>query len=612
MNKLQLLSILLLLPVLLLAKSKTTLERVEPAFWWVGMQNPELQLLVKGNDISSCDVVFDYPGVILEQIIKVESPNYLFLNLKICPEAIAGKFNIDFKQKGKLRHTFEYELREREANSRMREGFNTSDVMYLVTPDRFANGNPDNDEVTGMREGKNRDLKGGRHGGDIQGIVNSLDYLDEMGFTAIWLNPLVENDMNDHSYHGYAATDFYKIDPRYGSNEEYVQLSLDAKKKGIKMIMDMIVNHCGSEHWWMDDRPTSDWINNGGEFIQTSHIHEANVDPYVSDYDKFRCNDGWFVETMPDLNQRNDLMSTYLIQNTIWWVEYAHLDGIRMDTWPYPDKSFMNKWSLAVMEEYPHFNIVGEEWTTNPALVSYWQNGQHNHDGYHCALPSLMDFPMQDAIIKGLKANGRDTYNMLAMDFLYPDPNNLVVFLDNHDMSRVYTQLDEDFEAYKCGIAYLTILRGIPQIYYGTEILMGNPGTWDHGIIRSDFPGGWSGDKVNAFTGEGLTKEQKEAQDLVKHLLNWRKEKTVIHKGKTKQFGPLYGEKVYSMARYCKEDLVLLIMNNSEEAVEVNTDKYIELTEGLSAMKDVMTGEKVDISQETIFIPAKGFLLLEK
>ncbi len=599
-----------MLPILTFAK--TSLDRVEPAFWWTGMQNPELQLLVYGNDISSCDVAVDYPGVTVERVIKVESPNYLFVNLTMGKVTKAGKFPISFTQKGKVRHTFEYELREREANSRMREGFNTTDVMYLITPDRFVNGNPDNDEVVGMREGKNREFKGGRHGGDIQGIVNSLDYLDEMGFTAIWLNPLVENDMNDHSYHGYAATDFYKIDPRYGSNEEYVQLSLDAKEKGIKMIMDMIVNHCGSEHWWMDDMPTSDWINNGGEFIQTSHIHEANVDPYVSDYDKFRCNDGWFVETMPDLNQRNDLMSTYLIQNTIWWIEYAHLDGIRMDTWPYPDKSFMNKWSLAVMEEYPHFNIVGEEWTTNPALVAYWQDGQHNHDGYHCALPSLMDFPMQDAIIKGLKGNGRDTYNMLAMDFLYPDPDNLVIFLDNHDMSRVYTQVDEDFAAYQRGVAYLTVLRGIPQIYYGTEILMANPGTWDHGIIRSDFPGGWDGDEVNAFSGEGLTAQQKQAQDEMKHLLNWRKEKAVIHYGNTKQFAPMYDEQVYSLARYNEDDVVLLIMNNGDEEVKVNTDRYLELTEGLTSMKNVMDGRFVDLTGETLTISAGGFLLLEK
>lgn len=610
MKKHLMLYILAMLPILTFAK--TNLDRVEPAFWWTGMQNPSLQLLVYGENVSTTDVVIDYPGVTLERVIKVENPNYVFVDLRLDEAVLAGRFDINFTQKGKVRHTFEYELREREANSSMRQGFNTTDVMYLITPDRFANGNPDNDEVVGMREMKNRELKGGRHGGDIQGIVNSLDYLDDMGFTAIWLNPLLENDMSDHSYHGYAATDFYNVDARYGSNEEYVELALKAKEKGIKMIMDMIVNHCGSEHWWMADLPTSDWINNGGEFVQTSHIHEANVDPYVSDYDKFRCNDGWFVETMPDLNQRNDLLSTYLIQNTIWWIEYAHLDGIRMDTWPYPDKTFMNVWSVAILEEYPNFNVVGEEWTTNPALVAYWQNGQHNHDGYHCALPSLMDFPMQQAIVNGVNGNMRDTYNTLAMDFLYPDPDNLVTFLDNHDMSRVFTQVNEDLDAYKSAMAYLTILRGIPQVYYGTEILMGNKGTWDHGIIRSDFPGGWAGDEVNAFTGEGLTAQQDEAQTLVKDLMNWRKDKPVIHYGKTKQFAPMFDEKVYAMARYDDDALVLLLMNNGDEDVEVDLPRYQELTQGLSSMTNVVTGEQVKIDVEKMTLPAGGYLLLEK
>ncbi|MDA3854178.1 MAG: glycoside hydrolase family 13 protein [Bacteroidales bacterium] len=610
MKKIQLISILLLFTLLTFAK--TNLERVEPAFWWAGMQNAELQLLVHGENISSTDVLIDYPGVVLERVIKVENPNYLFLNLKLDNSAEVGTFNIDFTRKGNVKHNFEYELRQREPNSRMREGFNTTDVMYLVTPDRFANGNLDNDEIEGMREGKNREFRGGRHGGDIAGLLNSLDYIKEMGFTAIWLNPVLENDMKDYSYHGYAATDFYKVDPRYGTNEEYAELALKAKTKGIKIIMDMIVNHCGSEHWWINDKPSSDWINNGGEFLQTSHRREVNVDPYASEYDKKHNSDGWFVETMPDLNQRNDLMATYLIQNTIWWIEYAHLDGIRMDTWPYPDKVFMNHWCESVLEEFPHFNIVGEEWTVEPAMVSYWQKGQINHDGYHCALPSLMDFPMQEAMIKGVKGNGMDTYQTLAMDFLYPDPDNLVVFLDNHDMSRVFTQVDEDFEAYKRALAYLTILRGIPQVYYGTEILMSNPGTWDHGIIRSDFPGGWQGDSINAFTGEGLTAQQREAQQFMKHLMNWRKTKSVVHFGKTMQFAPLYDEQVYSMARYDEEDLVLLIMNNSDADVTINLNRYKEITDGIAAMKDVMEGASVDMTQKTINIPANGFLLLEK
>jgi len=610
MKKIELISVLSLLTLLTFAK--TNLERVEPSFWWTGMQNPKLQLLVYGENISFTDVEIQHPGVVLERVIKVENPNYLFLNLMMDKTVEAGCFNISFKVKGKVKHTFEYELRQRESTSRMRHGFNTTDAMYLITPDRFVNGNPENDNVEGMREVVNRDFHGGRHGGDIQGIINSLDYIKELGFTAIWVNPVLENDMESYSYHGYSTTDFYNVDTRYGSNEEYRELAIKAKEKGIKLIMDMIVNHIGSQHWWMEDKPTSDWINNAGEFLQTSHKREVNVDPYVSEYDKRHNSDGWFVESMPDLNQRNDLLATYLIQNTIWWIEYACLSGIRMDTWPYPDKIFMNDWCEAVMAEYPDFNIVGEEWTVEPALVSYWQKGQTNHDGYHCALPSLMDFPMQEAIIRGVKNTGEKMYHTLAMDFLYPDPSNLVVFLDNHDMSRVFTQVDEDFEAYKRAVAYLTILRGIPQIYYGTEILMSNPNTWEHGVIRSDFPGGWDGDSINAFTGEGLTSQQKEAQDFIKYLMNWRKSKTVIHHGKTMQFAPLYDETVYTMARYDENDLVLLIMNNSDKAVLVNTSRYEELTEGITFMKDVLTSEQVEISNGHVIIPANEFLLLEK
>ncbi len=592
--------------------AKTSLERVEPAFWWVGMQNPELQLMVYGEDASALDVTVDYPGIVLERTVQVENSNYLFLYLKLDKTVKPGRFNLNFSQKGKIKHTFEYELRKREMNSRMREGFNTSDVMYLITPDRFVNGNPDNDNVEGTRENQNRAFHGGRHGGDIQGISNSLDYIKDMGFTTVWLNPVLENDMESYSYHGYSTTDFYKVDPHYGDNEEYRAMVEKANSMGIKVIMDMIVNHIGSLHWWMNDLPTADWINNNAEYLQTSHNHETNLDPYASQYDKAHFSDGWFVESMPDLNQRNKLLATYLIQNSIWWIEYAHLSGIRMDTWPYPDKYFMNDWITAVMNEYPNFNVVGEVWKNEPAMVAYWQKGQTNVDGFKCDLPSMMDFPMQEAIVQGMKNDGRKTYHTLSMDFLYPDPDNLVVFLDNHDMSRVFTQLDEDFDAYKRAVAYLTILRGIPQVYYGTEVLMSNPDTWEHGIIRSDFPGGWQGDSINVFTGEGLSEQQKEAQEFVKHLMNWRQHKEVIHQGKTMQFAPLYDEKVYTMARYSDEDLVLLIMNNSDKDAPVNWERYKELTDGISSMTDVITGKLVDISGDSMVLSAKGFLLLEK
>lgn len=599
--------------------AKPSLDRVDPPFWWAGMKNQQLQLMVQGDQIAEFTPQISYPGVVIEQVIHVISPNYVFINLHLDEDVKPGSFDILFKEKGKVKFQYSYELMEREQGSAVREGFNPSDVMYLITPDRFVNGNPSNDNVGGLREKADRAFKGGRHGGDIKGIANSLDYIYDMGFTAIWVNPVLENDMEEYSYHGYSTTDFYKVDPRYGSNEEYRELALMAKEKGVKLIMDMIVNHIGSFHPWMEDMPTEDWINNGGQFLQTSHRREANVDPYVSQYDDFHNADGWFVETMPDLNQRNPLMATYLIQNTIWWVEYGHLAGIRMDTWPYPDKHFMAEWSRAVMEEYPNFNIVGEEWSTEPAIVSYWQDGQVNHDGYHCPLPSLMDFPMQSAMVEGVKKpttswpqEGLNTlYKTLAMDYLYPDAGNLVTFLDNHDMSRVFTQLNEDYNAYKRALAFLTVMRGIPQVYYGTEILMGNSGTEDHGIIRTDFPGGWEGDAVNAFTGAGLSSQQKDAQDLMKRLMNWRKYNEVVHKGGSMHFAPIYDKKIYTYCRYTDDKVVMLILNNESESQEAELKVYQELLTGARSAKEVLSGAGMDLAAKSWSVPAQGFLLLE-
>ena len=402
------------------------------------------------------------------------------------------------KKTGKEKLSHRFTLLAREKGSADRQGFTNDDVMYLITPDRFANGNPHNDTIKGLKEKADRSNPEGRHGGDLQGVADHLDYIADMGFTALWLNPVQENDMARTSYHGYAVTDFYKVDPRLGSNEEFKDLSKAAKEKGIKMIMDMIMNHCGSEHWWMKDLPSTDWINYGGKFVGTNHIHSTVQDPYASQADKKLFTEGWFVKQMPDMNQRNPLLAQYLIQNTIWWIEFAGLDGIRMDTYPYPDKDFMTHWSCSVMDEYPKFSIVGEEGSLNPAIVAYWQAGNNNRDGYTSCLGSLMDFPMQDALVKGLNGSEKEwnhglikMYEMLANDFIYPDPYNLVIFADNHDQSRFFTQINEDFDLFKMGIAYILTMRGIPQIFYGTEILMKNPDGKVDAVIRSDFPGGW-------------------------------------------------------------------------------------------------------------------------
>ncbi len=612
-KRLILIGLILAIGFISLASEKGKL-RVEPLFWWVGMNNPELQLMVHGEGIASTDISFDYEGVELKAITNVENPNYLFIDLHITPKAASGTFDIKFNKNGKALYSYTYELKKREKGSAERQGFNTSDVIYLITPDRFANGDPGNDAVEGMKEQPNREYHLGRHGGDLRGIINNLDYIQGLGFTAVWLNPVLENNMVKSSYHGYSTTDFYKVDARYGSNEEYLELNEELDKRGMKLIMDMIFNHCGSEHWWMEDMPMKDWINNYPEHKITNHRRTINQDPYASEIDKKGMADGWFVETMPDLNQRNKFMEVYLIQNSIWWIEYAGLEGIRQDTWPYPDKHMMATWTERLLEEYPNFNIVGEEWSMNPAIVSYWQKGKNNQDGYHCSLPSLMDFPLQSAVSEGLRAKedwGKgliNIYESLANDFLYPDPFNLVIFPDNHDMSRFYTQVNEDMDLLKMAMAFFLTTRGIPQIYYGTEILMSNKGTNEHGIIRSDFPGGWEGDQVNAFTGKNITDGQKDMLTYVSTIQNWRKNKKVIHHGKLMHFVPKDG--VYAFFRYNENETVMVALNKNETEKIINTEVFNEIMKGKTSGKDIISGKMLTNVSE-ITIPARSSMIIE-
>ncbi|WP_339736435.1 glycoside hydrolase family 13 protein [uncultured Sunxiuqinia sp.] len=589
-------------------------DRVEPRFWWVGMKNPNLQLMIHGEGLAGSHVLVDYPGVSLKSVTQVENPNYLFIDLKISDEAKPGTFQITFTQSKRDRVAYTYELKARAKGSENRMGFNSSDVIYLVTPDRFVNGDPGNDALPGMKEKPNRQDKDGRHGGDIRGIINSLDYLQDLGFTAVWLNPVLENNMTQVSYHGYSTTDFYKVDPRYGSNEEYQELSEELKKRDMKLIMDMIFNHCGSEHWWMDDIPMSDWINHYPDYKITSHRRTVNQDPNASEADRKAMVDGWFVPTMPDLNQENPFMATYLIQNSIWWIEYVGLEGIRQDTWPYPDKHMMADWTARVLEEYPNFNIVGEEWSMNPAIVSYWQKGKQNADGYHCSLPSLMDFPLQNAASRAMNHQESwdkgliELYEAISNDFLYPDAHNLVVFPDNHDMSRFLTQVGEDVDMLKMALAYFLTIRGIPQFLYGTEVLMSNPGTDDHGIIRSDFPGGWAGDPVNAFTGEGLSAEQKDLQNYLRAIQNWRKEKEVIHAGKLMHFVPEDGMYVYF--RYNENEVVMVVLNKNEDEQVLETSRFQEVMEGFTSGMEIIHSKEIkDLS--SIAVPARSAMIIE-
>ncbi len=589
-----------------------SISRVEPPFWWTGFKDTGLQLLVHGDNISNTTPSVSYPGVSITRVDRVKSPNYLFIYLDIGEGTRPGSFDIVFSSgETSLTHTFQ--LREKNPDADYTRGFSASDAIYLVTPDRFANGDPGNDTIEGMGDPANRDAPGGRHGGDLQGIADHLDYIREMGFTAIWLNPLVENRMPTYSYHGYSATDFYRVDPRFGTNEEYRELVSSARDMGIGVIMDMIVNHIGSEHWWMDDLPTDDWLNFQVAPVITSHEHITEQDPYSSEYDRSRYSDGWFVETMPDLNQRNALLADYLTQNALWWIEYLGLAGIRMDTYPYPDKQYMAEWSRRLMDEYPQFNIVGEEWTDNPAGVSYWQAGKFNRDGYVSYLPSLMDFPLQSALRWGLVTDEGSKmedlrpggllylYRMLANDFLYPDPNALVIFPDNHDITRIYTQLGEDYDLFRMAMAYILTMRGVPHLYYGTEVLMHNREAEDHGIIRGDFPGGWEGDERNAFTGEGLTGREREAQAFLKKLLNWRLDKKVIHAGKLTHFRPENGTYVYF--RHDARDSVMVVFNKNREPVELPLDRFAERLEGYRWATDILSGDTAPLGERLQLSP---------
>ncbi len=608
----KLLLFLCLIPFVLSAQ--TEIERIEPPFWWTGMNNTSLQIMLYGKNLAYDKPEINYEGVSIEKVITVENNNYMFLYLNISDAAKAGMVNIQLKNRqGEVTASMNYELKERQQDAASMQGYDNSDVMCLITPDRFANGDPSNDNVEGMLEGPSRSDKWGRHGGDLRGMINNLDYFAEMGYTAIWLNPLLENDQEQWSYHGYSTTDYYKVDPRFGTNEEYAELAEKGRQKGIKIIMDMIVNHCGSGHWWMKDLPSKDWINNADDPFYTTHVRTTLRDPHVSKYDLEHFSDGWFVETMPDLNQRNPLMADYLIQNTIWWIEYLGLAGIRMDTYPYSDKDFMSKWTCAVMDEYPNFNICGEEWSYNPIILAYWQNGKNNPDGYSSCLPGLLDFPLQNALVKSLTEKAewgsdmRQLYEMVSNDFIYADPAKHVIFPDNHDMSRIFTQLDEDLSLFKLAISFFATMRGTPQFYYGTEILMSNKGDDSHGNIRSDFPGGWKGDKINGFTQRGLTQDQKEAQNFVKKILQWRKTATAIHHGKLMHFVPQHH--VYTYFRYDENQKVMVLLNKEEKEVEINLEQFAEMFNKGTRAKDIITDQQIVLNDKLVLASRQAMIL---
>jgi len=600
------------------------IEHLEPASWWVNMQHNQLQLLIHGEKISDLKPRINSEQVLIKHINQVDNPNYLFLDVVIRENTKPHTFNIEFIKDGLVETSYAYQLKARRRNHAANVSFSTNDVIYLITPDRFANGDLQNDQINTLSEKIARGKPGGRHGGDLQGIINHLDYIADMGYTQIWLNPVIENNQENYSYHGYSATDFYNIDARLGDNNLYRHLSEQAQQRGIGLIKDVVLNHAGSGHWWHNDLPTKDWYNfqannvqprndqpnnQTKNYIGTNHKREALHDPYAANIDVQLFSNGWFVPTMPDLNQQNPYMANYLIQNTLWWIEYANLSGLRVDTYSYPDKDFLTRWTKRITEEYPNINIVGEEWTTNPALVSYWQKGKQTHNGYQSFLPSVMDFPMQDSLVNALinqenwNTGLNELYRVLANDFLYANPQNLVIFPDNHDMSRIYTLLDEDIDLFKIAMTYIMTTRGIPQLFYGTEILMSNPSTTDHGIIRSDFPGGWPNDNINGFTGIGLSAKQKHAQQFIRKLLNWRKNTPAIHHGKLTHYAPTDG--VYVYFRYDKYQKYMVVINKNIEETKLNMTHYRQLLDDAKFLIPIFDNKHIEL-KDIMIIPAKS------
>lgn len=578
------------------------------------MKHNNLELLVYGANISKNKAVIKGDNVSLIKTIKVENPNYLILNIRIEEDAVEG-FKIEFQtEKNKVVEVYNYQLLKRDEGAAERKGFNSSDVIYLLMPDRFANGNPENDSHPHMLEKAARDSSLGRHGGDIRGIINNLDYIYELGYTALWLNPVLENNMPKQSYHGYAITDFYAVDPRLGTNEEYRELVEKCKEKNMLVIQDMVFNHAGTNNYIIQDPPMKSWINQWDKFTRSNYRGMTVSDPYASAYDQRKMSNGWFDVTMADLNQKNPHVLKYLIQNSIWWIEYAGLGGIRMDTYPYPDKDAMAEWAKAIKKEYPNFSVVAESWLQLPIHTAYWQEGANTFDGYNSYVKSVTDFPLHYAVNAALNENEgwmeglNRLYYVLSQDALYSNPQELVIFPDNHDVERFARIVDGDMNKFKNGIAFYLTTRGTPQIYYGTEIMMDSKPYKDHGSWRRDYSGGWEGDEINAFTNTGLTNEQVEARNYMKKLLNWRKSSDAIHKGKLKHF--IAENKTYVYCRYTNTESVLVIINKNEKDIELDMARYHECLEGYSSATDVISGNSFE-SLQKIQLKANTPLILE-
>ncbi|WBL26861.1 glycoside hydrolase family 13 protein [Zunongwangia sp. HGR-M22] len=591
------------------------IDKMEPPFWWSDMKLQELQIMFYGKNIGTYEVTSE-DEVVINTIRKTENLNYVFVTIN-SGDIAAGDYEFTFSKKGKKTITKTFELKQRAEGSALREGFDASDAIYLIMPDRFANGNPENDSSVQMQEKADRSKQGGRHGGDIQGIIDHLDYLDDLGVTALWSTPLLADDDAGYSYHTYAQSDVYKIDPRYGTNADYKRLADELHQKDMKLIMDYVTNHWGSEHWMIKDLPTYDWIHQFPGYENSNYRITTQYDPHKSERDFTYCVDGWFTGTMPDLNQSNPLVLNYLIQNAIWWIEYSGLDGFRVDTYSYNDKKGIAKWTKAIMDEYPYFNIVGEVWMHDQAQISYWQKDSPIGaiQDYNSNLPSVMDFTLHDAMTSMFNEPDASwdrgmikAYENFVNDFLYADTDNLMVFMGNHDTGRFNEISEGNFQKYKMAITMIATVRGTPQLYYGDEIGMRGDKAKGDGAIRQDFPGGWEGDEQSAFTAEGRTEIQNRYFDFTSKLLNFRKENEVLQFGKMLQFLP--EKNVYIYFRYNDENSVMVIINNSAEDQILDLKNYAEGIQDSTSGKEIISGENIQLN-ETLRIKAQDAMLIQ-
>ncbi len=581
-------------------------ERVEPPYWWTEMNNTDLELLVYGDKINQLEPEFSN-DITIKKVVKVANPNYLFITVDT-KDILPGVAQLSFKKGNKTVSKLDYEFKKRKEGSAQRKGFDSSDVIYLIMPDRFANGDPSNDSTSNTIEKANREHQGGRHGGDIQGVIDHLDYIHELGATTLWSTPLTLDNEKVYSYHGYASSDLYQIDPRYGSNEDFSKLSAELHQRDMKHIMDFVPNHWGLSHWLIQDPPDQNWVHywEGGEngFQRSNYIQTSQFDPYASKVDAKGNMDGWFDYTMPDMNESNPMVIDYLVQNAIWWIESGDLDGMRVDTYPYNDKEGITEWVTRVMAEYPNLNIVGEIFMHETAHIAYWQKDSKIGaiQGFNSNLPSVMDFPLHDILPHVFKQDEQNwgdgvfkVYDHLTKDFLYPNINNVLIKMGNHDVNRINQEFDGDVEKYKLALTLIMTLRGIPQIYYGDEIgMLGDKGKGD-GDIRRDFPGGWEGDAQNAFVSSGRTDLQNAYFDFSKKLLNWRKGSKAIHQGKTLHFAPQ--DNVYVYFRYLPDETVMIVLNNSTKDQSIDLGRFSEGIKNHSKGMNIINGKEYSLDQ---------------